>query len=59
MLSRAVEYTDCTSAVKNHPANESDVYDTKQTDARALRNAEHPSTAITLRSTLARSGSTW
>ena len=44
----AIKYTDCTSA-----------YDTKQSDAGALGNAEHPFIAISRRSTLARNGSTW
>ena len=50
-LAGGVEYTDCFSA-----------YDTKQSDGEVpvtLWNAEYPIIAITPRSTLAHSGSTW
>ena len=61
-LARAAEYTDYISA---DSPNECPVYDTKQTDGESTvmlelwGNTEYPFIAITPRSTLARSGSTW
>ena len=57
----AVEYTDC-RGVNPPPCNKCPGYDTKQPDGEIpalLGNAEYPFIAITPRSTLARSGSTW
>ena len=62
----SVEYTDCFSAdwQGQDPSNEWSGYDIKQSDgevshnAEALENVENSFTAIALRSTLARSGST-
>ena len=60
---KAVEYTDCFSAKRQdpHPTNECPGYDTKQYDGEVpvMENAEYSFIAITPRSTLARSSSTW
>ena len=55
----AVEYTVCTSASGKTPPQRVSWYDTKQSDAGALGNTEHPFIAIAPRSTLARPSSTW